>query len=589
MRKKRYNLFKIFIEVIKVSPSSFFIQYVFAAVTGILMGVFTIQIQKVFDNVHEFAVIGENLNELMVSILILATIKIIGEASSVVSNYFGGKYYRMSSKYFLNKYNLKHVKIEPIAYEDEKELNFFRKSLEGATIGRNQLHVIMDTFTLYVPYFLVISKYIFELKPMLLIIIVFMFIPVIATNKLKKKVYSDLEEEISKTVREKDEYFDYITKHEYIKETRTLGAFDYFKVLFNNVRELFNHHTISAMKKSFRIDCGSKLITMIGYLFAVILLIISVIKGEISIGAFGAVFTALDDIYLLLEELFIKRLGQYATSQPKLKSLIDFLNRREIEKEEEKELIFDEIRLKNLYFKYPNSNAFAIKNISFSIKKNEKIGIVGLNGSGKSTLSKILLGLYKADSGEICVDGEKHESHKYLAIPATSVFQKFNKYKISIKNNICLSESSKKYDNEEILDLIRKTGLEFEKKKLENGLDTICGKEFGGIDFSGGEWQRIAIARGLFRDRNFIILDEPTSAIDPVQEYEIYKLFEEICKDKTTIIITHRLMSIRFCDKIIVMQGGKIIDEGEHKVLIERCPYYKELWDSSTKGFAIQN
>lgn len=193
------------------------------------MGLFTVQIQKVFDYILVFSQNGEQAKDLMISIGILATIKVSSEASSVLSNYFGGKYYRISSAYFIDQYNLKHAHIEPIAYENESELNGFRKALEGSTVARNQLHVIMDVLTFYIPYFLVISHYLFELKPILLIIMLLMFVPVIYSNKIKKKNHNQLENEVSQIVREKDQYFDYIGKYENLKESRTLKAFDFFK------------------------------------------------------------------------------------------------------------------------------------------------------------------------------------------------------------------------------------------------------------------------------------------------------------------------------------------------------------------------
>lgn len=587
MEKKRYGLVKIFLEVIRISPIIFSFQYVFAAIASLLMGAFTIQIQKVFENLQELVLTGENFNELLLAVVVLTVVKITSEGSSVMANYLGTIFYRKSNEYFLNKFNLKHSKIEALAYENEKELNFFRRSLEGATTGRNQLHVIMDIISLYLPYFFVIAKYIFDLKAELSVIFLIMFVPVIYGNRLIKKTYSDLDEGLAQVAREKDEYFDYLTKYEFIKETRTLKALDYFQNLFNNERELYNLLTVSAMKKSFKINCGSKFLTIVGYLFVIILLLNSVIKGQISIAAFGAVFIALNDIYLFLEELFSKRLGQYAKNQSKLNSFIVFLNRKEIEKEENRELLYDEISLEKVFFKYPNVNEFAIKNINLSFKRNEKIAIVGLNGSGKSTLAKLLLGIYKPCAGGIFIDGQKNRSDKYLVLPATAVLQNFNKYKVSLRDNISLSDPKKKFDNEEITSLLSKIGLKEKIERYSQGLYTICGQEFSGVEFSGGEWQRIAIARGLFRDRDLVILDEATSAIDPLQENEIYQLFDDISKNKTAVIITHRLMSIRFCDRIIVMKEGEIIDDGQHQSLLQRCQHYKDLWNSSKEGLSV--
>lgn len=310
----------------------------------------------------------------------------------------------------------------------------------------------------------------------------------------------------------------------------------------------------------------------------------SVLNKEISIGAFGAVFSALDEIYTLMDELFIRRFGQYVANQPKLINYIDFLNRNSCENREELEITFNEIKLEKLSFSYPNTQKKALDEITLCIKANEKIGVVGLNGSGKTSLSKILLGLYSPTSGSVLIDGQKHDFLKPLAFSATAVFQNINRYKTSLKNNVCLSDASKKVASKSVNDMLNRVGIDLQKKALNEGVETVCDKSFGGIDFSGGEWQKIAIARGIYREKSLIVLDEPTSAIDPLQEYEIYNLFKSVCSNKTAIIITHRLMSIGFCDKIAVMDDGKLLDLGTHDELIGRCLHYKLLWESSTKG-----
>lgn len=122
-------------------------------------------------------------------------------------------------------------------------------------------------------------------------------------------------------------------------------------------------------------------------------------------------------------------------------------------------------------------------------------------------------------------------------------------------------------------------GFDLEAKKLADGLQTTCSKEFGGTDFSGGEWQKIAISRAIFRERDFVVLDEPTATIDPIQEHKLYALFADLSKNKTAIIVTHRLASISFCSRIIVMSEGRIVGDGTHEDLLRRSPEYRELWN----------
>jgi ATP-binding cassette subfamily B protein len=243
--------------------------------------------------------------------------------------------------------------------------------------------------------------------------------------------------------------------------------------------------------------------------------------------------------------------------------------------------------LSNMSFKYPNQTKYALKNINLKINKNESIAIVGENGAGKSTIVKLLMGLYLPTEGEAKIDGVQTSDidPNYLFKNTSSVFQNFIKYKLSLKDNVYLANTKEEFNNAKFDDCIEKADFNMSGVILDNGIDTVLSKEFGNVDLSGGQWQRLAIARGLYKNYNFIVLDEPTAAIDPLEEREVYNKFIEISQNKTSIIVTHRLGSARLANRIVVMKDGEIDDIGTHNELMNKKGYYFNLFTSQAKWY----
>lgn len=227
--------------------------------------------------------------------------------------------------------------------------------------------------------------------------------------------------------------------------------------------------------------------------------------------------------------------------------------------------------LSNVSFTYPNSEKYALKDISLSIHKGEKIVVLGVNGSGKTTLSKILLNAYPPSQGEVRYDKvlssdiDKSSLYTYLSV----IPQNFVSYNLTLRENIAISNLEHLNDDSLIEHSLKLSGLPTLLDEV-GSLDQQLGREFGGKELSGGQWQKLAIARGLFKSSDFIILDEPTSALDPLLETEILQQFIEIARNKTAIIISHRVGLCKIADRIIVMKDGKICETGTHDELIEK-------------------
>jgi ATP-binding cassette subfamily B protein len=221
------------------------------------------------------------------------------------------------------------------------------------------------------------------------------------------------------------------------------------------------------------------------------------------------------------------------------------------------------------------------------IKGGETVAVVGVNGSGKTTLSRLFLGLYTPSEGTVKIGGVDTREVKRSSITRgmSAVFQKFQKYKMTLAENIQIGDPGLQ-DNKDILNTsIKQADIDLTEDKFPDGPDTMLSRDFDGIELSGGQWQRVAIARGLYRIKDVIVLDEPTSAIDPIEETRLYEKFAEVSKGKTAVLITHRIGSARIADRIIVMNEGKIVETGSHEELISQNGLYKEMFDAQIKWY----
>ena len=289
-------------------------------------------------------------------------------------------------------------------------------------------------------------------------------------------------------------------------------------------------------------------------------------------------------------------LGIFGRFQENEKFLADYLNFFDIEndmyqgslaveKRSDKQF---EISFRNVSLRYQGSSDFALKNISLNLRSGERVAVVGMNGSGKTTFVKLLCRLYDPTEGEIIMNDfniRKYDYRQYLNLFSV-VFQNYNLLAVPLGNNI---SSDATWDKEKAEGLLEEVGFGKRYREMPKGLETPIYRNFDtdGVEISGGEAQKIALARALYRDTPFIILDEPTAALDPIAEAEIYAKFDEIAGDKTTIYISHRLSSCRLCDRILVFHEGRIVQSGTHRELLaDETGKYYEMWHAQAQYYA---
>ena len=291
---------------------------------------------------------------------------------------------------------------------------------------------------------------------------------------------------------------------------------------------------------------------------------------------------------------FVSALGDMRNNAPFLELTFEFLDipnnmyqgSLTVEKRNDRKY---EVEFRNVSFKYPGSENYALRNVNMKFEIGKRLAVVGMNGSGKTTFIKLLCRLYDPTEGEILLNGidiRKYNYAEYMNIFSV-VFQDFRLFSLTLGENVA---SGSRIDREKVIDCLNKAGFGGRLAEMPNGIDTYLYTDYekDGVNVSGGEAQKIAIARALYKDSPFIILDEPTAALDPIAEAEIYGKFDEIAGDKTAIYISHRLSSCKFCDEIAVFHEGAVIQQGTHASLVaDESGKYYELWHAQAQYYTV--
>lgn len=372
-----------------------------------------------------------------------------------------------------------------------------------------------------------------------------------------------------------------ITHREYAKELRLYdGAGLVGQKAMENAKNLNQIDSACAIKQ-FRWGVPSAIVSALSHGFAYCYLGTMAIHGSIRIAEFVMCITAIET---LTNGCLLPMLHNFQQLMMKCNFMNAYISFMKIEEEKdtgsqkaEREK-WGEICFRHVSFRYPGAKDYVLQDINFTVHKGECLSLVGLNGAGKSTLVKLLCRLYRVTEGEILINGRNINEYlyeEYIQMLAV-VFQDFKLFGYSLDENITGMENSGK----DLSSIYEISGIADWVNSLDKKGDTILSKAYDadGIEPSGGQGQKIAIARALFQNSPVIILDEPTAALDPVAEYEIYHSFHQLVKNKTAIYISHRLSSCKFCDRIVVL-GNKGVEEiGSHEELLERNGAYAQMF-----------
>jgi len=536
--------------------------------------------QVIFDGMAEVATQGRDIGDVFVPIAIFAGITMLRPLLEAVCNQgFVVMIYRTTR--FLNKRVAeKAAKLAPLAFEDPLVLDELNKAKAAIPIAYVMGDALTNMLLYVVPYFIFLGFYLANLDARLIWTVALAVFPKILTMVVKTPLYAKLEDRSAPLRREATAHQQAMVGREFFKETRMLGVFSYFKSRYLETLRLLNTATWQTDSRSALFDLLMTLMTTAGYVGMIYLMFISLRAGYITVGVFAAVFSSVITMMVMLVNFIGNRFGFALKNVGRVAKLLEFF---ELPERGGTDTVLDwsgDIRLENVSFTYPNSENPSLRNLNLHIKAGETVALVGANGAGKSTLTKILMGIYEPTVGVVEVSGMSlasvSQSSRYKGI--SGIFQKFQKYQLTLRENIELGDIQGTGDVSEPLE---QGGVLYPED-----LDTVLSREFDGIDLSGGQWQRVAIARGLYRKHDLIVLDEPTAAIDPLEESRLYEKFAEIAKDKTALIVTHRLGSAKIADRIMVMEDGEIVESGSHQELLKQADgLYASMYKSQEQWY----
>jgi len=558
-------------------------------VHGLSFAVSVIATQYLFDAIADAAAGKAGLWDCIIPLLVLAGVTFGNQILNGVHNFHTHVLFTKATGKITTLLHKKLINIDPARFEDTDFLDDINKAREGTHILPYVSMSMMIFVLFYGTYFAAVGSYLFSLKPILLITLLVAFIPAMCAQIVRVKVFTKLEEQNAPLRREFEYYQKTMCDREYFKETRILGAYLFFHKLFSETMTLLTRKVWQAERKTALLQLTLNIFSFAGMAFASYLLFAATMAGEITIGAFAAVFAALGMIFYVMQEIFDMHLSNINRDIGKVANFVRMIDLPERTGPEEipdmsKGIIADEIS-----FTYPGREEPAVKKVSLSITDGETIAIVGENGAGKSTLVRLLTGIYQPSEGKVCVGGldTLHITPASVFSRISGVFQKYQRYKMTLNENVIISDIDAKKPvvtetgTSAVEIALQEAGVDFENVEL----DTMLSPEYDGIDLSGGEWQRLAIARGLFRKNDFIVLDEPTAAIDPIEESRVYTQFQKLAEGKSAVIVTHRLGSAKLANRIIVMDAGEIIDTGTHDELLSREGKYADMWSAQAQWY----
>ena len=421
-------------------------------------------------------------------------------------------------------------------------------------------------------------------------LIIFLYVNQRMTQKIQAKINKSVEERLPYT-RKYDFYVDeYIGREECGKTVRLFNQQSLLSKtlneIFEKVSKLLSRQTILEARMNQLAEGINVLISGMIYL----LLGIMALKRVISVGSI-CLYAGCITNFLWHFQRWNQQVSVLKMNTKYVKQYLDFLDIKNkkyegtlpVEKRDDDKFM---IEFENVSFHYPGSEKNVLENFSIRFNIGERLAVVGRNGSGKTTFIKLLCRLYDPTEGRILLNGidiKKYDYKEYLSLFSV-VFQDFQIPAFTLGQVVAASQE---YDEEHVNDAVKKAGLSSLAARMPYGNETYLTKEFDktGVDISGGEAQKLAIARALYHDTPFVILDEPTAALDPIAEYEVYAKFDELIGTKTAVYISHRLSSCQFCNDILVIDDGKAVQRGSHEKLIGEEGLYAKLWKTQAKYY----
>ena len=593
---KKYNgmnvFCRIFRQTMRAVPGSGVIGILNYVVKGAFPAITALIVANLFQNIS-LLIDGESTLKTVIGyavlwILSFAVVYILELIASITIN--AGIYERCSG-YFRELIAEKSARLRLIDYENADILNMRTKAMD--CVNREIPSQIFMTVTLFltggfsiISTIAVLSAYNILFLPISLLSV----IPFLVARIIRGKDFYQVRNGQAPLLRKQQYLWSLFISTKAMKEMRVMGSGEYLQRSWETTRDEVNAQLRDQTIKDGRSLLFCDLLKILGYCGSLLLALYLTAAGQIQFGAFSAciaAFAAVQDA----TKAFLIEIGGLSGKNAFAKDLFMFLDIQE-----DTGIIGNEgetprstsapvsIQLDHISFSYPKQSKKAIDDVSIRILPGKATVIVGENGSGKTTLAKLILGMYLPSLGMVSVNGRmmNETTKSYLYMQSTVVQQEYARYCLSLREAVALSDLSLAQDDSRIRNALVENGL----SEL-NGVDlsTQLGRDFDGIGLSGGQWQKIALARGMFRDASLVILDEPTSAFDPLIEMDTLKRFLALAQNKTSIIISHRVGLCKYADQIVVMKNGKVCETGTHAELLHKHGEYYQLYSAQSKWY----
>jgi len=541
--------------------------------------------------------VAQNINSglLYMYIGVTALIYLLNMLAGEIKNFTSEQLSQRLTRNIYKKLHAKHIALSLSHYELSGDLDKMHRAVQEASFRPvkliNELHtglrsVVSSLFLLGI--FLAIEWY-------LMLILVVAVIPGVMVRLVFARQFHHLKEKQSPGERRMYYFNRILTAYPFAKELRLYGFASWFLKQFGGMQEMLFRQKIDLRKSELRWNIITLLFSVILIFVALFLVTYLMVNGNISMGTVVLFFFAFQRGYSVLNDLF-RSMSRVIEDNIYLKDFVDFLHIEESKayQQNHKKQQFSlnqGIEISNLQFAYKSSTRNALNQVSLTIPAGKTVALVGENGSGKTTLIKLLCGFYQPQSGVILYDGKSTETlgQNEICAHISTVFQDFAFYNLTVHENLKLSNIHRKYSREEIENALHMAGLSDLIASLPQGIDTLLGNQFlGGEELSVGQWQKMAIARAFLRDADFLLLDEPSSALDANSEAIIMQSLHQLTRNKTAIIVSHRIRAVQWVDHIYYMENGRIAEEGTHAELMRLQGSYYKMYRKGNSGIDEQ-
>ncbi len=549
--------------------------------------------KKIVDSVTESISSTGNLSEfsnILTWILLAAGVAILSAILSSTSLYISEAQSLRISNFAMELIHERSVIADLGFYEDPKFFNTLRRAQKDAPFRPTMIVKKLVEIVRYSLSLAGIGVLLFSFNWWLGLFLVLVAVPsALVKIKFSRSLFQFQEKHTE--IERKSWYFHMVmTDWNYAKEIRLFNLGDYFVSRFRSLVTILQANKLAISRRRVAYELSTQILTTIAIFGTFAFICYQTLGGFITIGGMVMYYQGFQAGLNFLRSLLGNLAGLYEDNLF-LTNFYKFLDMKSnigippnpVEVPEKGDIDF-----KNVTFTYPGNEKTVLSGLDLSIPKGKVIALVGENGAGKSTLVKLICRFYDPESGNISFNGidlKKMDPKKWRK-KLSVIFQDFTKYNLTVEENIRIGNIDKGIEEDEIKQAAMKSGADPVIEKLPNGYKSQLGNMFEeGKELSAGEWQKIAIARAFYRDSDIVILDEPSSSLDPLSEAELFKQFKKLIKGKTAVLISHRFSTVKMADRIFVMKDKKIIENGSHKELIKKQGFYYKMYSAQAKNY----